>query len=145
MILKEEKNIIEILKTCLEKDEVLIENHTCPIKTAQACARFTLDVLNENKKDWGEYNFYSLNEKKEIIGFIGVFLKEKILSTFMIVPKFRNSKTHQEFFKELRKLFKTDFDVYLYQKNIKARAYLEYNNAKVESINDKIVKYKICQ
>lgn len=140
----ETNSILPVIEECIATDKDLIRHHSCPIKSAKACAKYTEDVLNENKKHWGEMKFYSVMHKDSLIGFIGVFPKEKILSSFMIKPLYRKPNIHRDFQKELRKLFEGNFYVYLFKDNIKARAYFEKNNATKISIDDQIVQY-ICQ
>ena len=136
------KNTISIIKYVYlqENKYFFVNTHICGTNYDDA-VKYTSNSISQKSE------FYVFTENKNIFGFFVKDIQEgiKVLGAFHVVNNFRQKKYLSFFWEKIKSVFKTDFYVGIFKKNIAAINHIK--KQKVELINniDNFLIFKICQ
>lgn len=118
-----------IIKECFESDEDLLSKwHICSGEGLDICVDRTYGDIAVSGTD-----FYSITKDGELVGFFG---HEKVqnlnaLTGFFIKPEYRNKEDVSQFWDIILKELNGPFICGIYEKNDRAKKFLEKNNGKL--------------
>lgn len=135
-----ETNIKPTIKECFETDLKLISTyHIYSGDSLDSCVDKTFTDLDNIKE---RLSFYKINIDNKLIGFFGIEDLESIkaLTGFFLKPEYRHLKN--EFWKAISQEIKDKYFLCgIYQKNTRAKNFLEQMNGKIAISDDKGVIY----
>lgn len=133
-------NVRAVISHCFSSDyELMSKWHISAPSSLDNCVSRTVNDLRE----LSVFNFYMISEN-ETIGFFGKEIHNQMtfLTAFFIKPKYRTKEIFERFWGEVKKNVGNDFYCGIYNKNERAKRFLEKSNGKCVGNDNEIAVYK---
>jgi hypothetical protein len=127
---KETSDWQRVVEACFEGDtELLSRYHICAPCTAKEAAHNTYHVFKSGQVH-PDFTLYKLQLGTEVIGFFGVEMEARFLTTFCIRREYRKPEILEAFWEIINQYMADTFRTALYCRNQRAINFLKKNGAK---------------
>lgn len=122
------KNYHQVLRFCYSQDKELIEKYH--VTSGSSLTDCIAKTIEDFKNLHESFEFHIIKKDEEIFGYFGTEFINGVnfLTSFFILPQFRNKENSKEFFSMVRNHFNNEsFITGIYAKNTRAESWLKKN------------------